>query len=418
MSRHFILGTLCLLGFTSAATPQVDVASAARVPLTVRGATEEALARNPELLALRQEFEAARAAPAQERYLMPPMFEAQIWGWPVTTLNPARTDMYMLMAEQEVPGRGKRAARVLVAERETEMSRQQIAVRANDILNDVKQAFVDLALARDAAALYARQSMLLQDIAEAATLRYASGEGAQHHTITSLVELARLEKERIGADEHAQVAEARLNTLLGRSVAQPIEVLDSVTATISPADAEHVALTRHPELAMAAAAIAKEEAELERLRGERRPDFVVGGGYMLTPGEAGAWTARAGLTWPNAPWSRGKLTTAIDVQSKRVDAARARHELVATQIRHIVREAVVRLAAAERQARLLESTILPQVEHAFELARLVYAGGEGAFTDIVDARRMLLSVQLEHVEARANAARARADLETAAGGGV
>jgi outer membrane protein TolC len=346
------------------------------------------------------------------------MLEAQIWAWPVTTLNPARTDMYMLMAEQELPGRGKRAARTLVAERDAEMSRQQIAVRANDILNDVKQAFVDLALGRDAAALYARQSTLLEDIAEAATLRYASGEGAQHHTITSLVELARLEKERIGADEHAQVAEARLNTLLGRSVAQPIEVLDSVTATISPADAEHVALTRHPELAMAAAAIAKEEAELDRLRGERRPDFVVGGGYMLTPGEAGAWTARAGLTWPNAPWSRGRLITAIDVQSKRVDAARARHEVVATQIRHLVREAVVRLAAAERQVRLLESTILPQVEHAFELARLAYAGGEGAFTDIVDARRMLLSVQLEHVEARANAARARADLETAAGGGV
>jgi outer membrane protein TolC len=260
--------------------------------------------------------------------------------------------------------------------------------------------------------------MLLQDIAEAATLRYASGEGAQHHTITSLVELARLEKERIGTDERAQAAEARLNTLLARPAAQPVEAVDVVATPASPAEAEQLALTRHPELAMAAAAVAKEQAELDRLRGERRPDFVVGGGYMLMPGEAGAWTARAGLTWPNAPWARGRLTTAIDVQSKRVEAAKARREVVAAQIRHLVREAVVRLAASERQVRLLESTVLPQVEHAFELARLAYAGGEGTFTEIVEARRMLLSVQLEHAEARANAARARADLETAAGGDV
>jgi hypothetical protein len=39
------------------------------------------------------------------------MFETQIWGWPITTLNPIRTDMYMFMAEQELPGKGKRAAR-------------------------------------------------------------------------------------------------------------------------------------------------------------------------------------------------------------------------------------------------------------------------------------------------------------------
>ena len=36
---------------------------------------------------------------------------------------------------------------------------------------------------------------------------------------------------------------------------------------------------------------------------ERRPDWMVQGGYMLTPGEAGAWTARVGMTWPTAPWA-------------------------------------------------------------------------------------------------------------------
>lgn len=409
MSRHSICGVLFALALTATAT------YAQAPPLTLRAAIDEATARNPELVALRQEYEAARAAPAQERFLAPPMLEAQIWGWPVTTLNPARTEMYMLMAEQELPGKGKRAARTLVAEREAEMSRQQIAVRANQILNDVRNAYIDLAFTRETFALYSRQAALLDQLAETATLRYAAGEGAQHHTVIALVEVASVQKERIAAEERAQAAEARLNTLLARPVSQPIEVLEPIAATLSPEEAEQRALARHPEVAMVEAAVAREQAELERLRGERRPDFVVGGGYMLMPGDAGAWTARAGITWPNAPWSRGRLTTAIDVQAKRLEAAKARRDVVASQLRQAVRKAAIRLNAAERQVRLINSTVLPQIEHAFELTRLSYAAGEGPFTEILDTRRMLFSMELEYLEAQANVARARADLETVAG---
>jgi outer membrane protein TolC len=411
MSRHSIFGVLFVLTLTAAAGAQVSPGPR----LTLLAATEEAFARNPELVALRREYEVARAAPSLERYLAPPMLEAQIWGWPVTTLNPARTDMYMLMAEQELPGKGKRAARSLVARREADMSQQQIAVRANQILSDLRQTYIDLAFTRETFDLYARQANLLQDVAETATLRYAAGEGAQHHTVVALVEVAAVEKERIAAEERAQAAEARLNTLIGRPPSQPVEPLDPIVSTLSAQEAEERALAGHPEVGMVEAAVAKEEAELARLRGERRPDFVVGGGYMLMPGDAGAWTARAGITWPNAPWSRGGLTTAIDVQVKRVEAAKARREVVAAQLRQAIRQAVVRLTAAERQVRLIESTVLPQIDHAFELTRLAYAAGEGSFTDMLDTRRTLLSTQLEYLEARANVARARADLETAAG---
>jgi cobalt-zinc-cadmium efflux system outer membrane protein len=416
MSPQIYFGTVLILTLTATnAIAQIDLASPQQPVLTLRAAVDEALGRNPELLALRQEYEAVHAVPETERHLMPPMAEVQIWGWPMTTFNPARTDMYMFMGEQELPGRGKRAARVVVAEREADMSRQQIAVRANQIVSDVKQAYIDLLFTRETFETYARQIELLQDLAETATSRYAAGEGPQHHTVATIVELAQLESVRIAADERAQTAEARLNGLLGRPVSQLVEPLDAVVAAVAPADAEQLALARHPEVAMVAAAIAKEEAELSRLRGERRPDYVVGGGYMLQPGEAGAWTARAGMTWPNAPWSRRRLSAEIDVQTKRVEAAKARRAVVATQLRQAVREAVVRLSAAERQVRLIESTVLPQIEHAFELSRLAYATGEGAFTEVLDARRLLLSTQVEYVHARANLARARAALDTAAG---
>jgi outer membrane protein TolC len=98
-----------------------------------------------------------------------------------------------------------------------------------------------------------------------------------------------------------------------------------------------------------------------------------------------------------------------------VEAAKAAREVVVARIRHDIRQTGIRIAAAVRQARLIESTVLPQVEHAFELARVAYASGEGPFMDAVESRRLLVTTELELIEARANTRRAQAELESAAG---
>jgi outer membrane protein TolC len=224
-----------------------------------------------------------------------------------------------------------------------------------------------------------------------------------------------LEKDRIDADERIETAAARLARLLGREPGSPVETLAPFTGSVTAEEAEQRALARHPDLAAADAVIAREEAELSRLRRERRPDYVVGGGYMLMPGGAGAWTARGGLTWPNAPWTRGRVPAQVEAQAKRIEAAKAARDVVVARIRHDVRQTGIRIAAAERQARLLESTILPQVEHAFDLARVAYAGGQGPFMDALESRRLLVTTELELIEARANVRRAQAGLESAAG---
>lgn len=384
-------------------------------PLTLNEALDEALSRNPDLVALRREYDAARAVPAQERYLGAPSFEAQIWAWPVTTLNPIRTDMYMLTAEQELPGRGKRASRALVAEREADVARWGITVRANDILDEVRQAYAALALARQTLLIYQRQVPVLRDLAEAATVRYASGRGEQHDTVTSMIELTRLQADAITWRTQARAEEARLNTLLGRAVDRVVEPLMPMMATALPFDATKAALERHPAMARAAAEMAREDAELARLRGERRPDFVVGGGYMLMPGDAGAWTARAGMTWPNAPWSRGGLNSAIDAQARRIEAAAARREAIASAIRRGVHEAQVRIDAARQRADLISTTLRPHVEHAFEVSRAAYAAGRAGFADLIEGQRVVLAVEVEYVAAQAEMAVALAALDRAMG---
>ena len=408
---------IVLIGALAIGAPAISGAEQPASPaLTLTGAIREALVANPELVALRRDYDAARAAVPASRFLDPPMFETQIWGWPVTTVNPAMVDMYMFMAEQQLPGMGKRAARELVADREAEMSRRQIAVRANDILNDVKQTYVELLLARATVALYEQQTPVLRDIADAATLRFASGHAGQHDTVKSVVELARLQADAIEWRERARRAETRLTTLLGRGPESALPTLASADAEIPDmSTAESAAAQRHPEVQMALATTAREAAELARLRGERKPDFVVGGGYMLQPGGAGAWTARGGISWPNAPWSRGKLTTEIAVQEKRLDAARAHQDATVALVRQSAREAIVRFEAARQRVELLEAAVMPHVEHDFDVARASYAAGRAEFADLLESERALLTTRMDVIAARAGVQRAIADVELAVG---
>jgi cobalt-zinc-cadmium efflux system outer membrane protein len=387
-------------------------------PLTIEAALAEAAQGNPELAALGREHEAARLRGDTERFLAPPVFETQIWQWPVRSINPADAGMFMFMGEQELPGRGKRALRQAVRARDAEVVALQIAARRQEILADVRMAFVDLAQAREVLDILAAQERLLREMADAATLRYAASRTGPQDTLKAVLEIARLQEEVVTTGEQGRLAEARLNGLMGRQADAPVGALAPLAGfNVLPAaaDVQRLALERQPELARARVEAERERAELARIRSERSPDFVIGGGYMLMPGEAGAWTARAGLTWPNAPWARGRVAAQVAEQEKRVEAASARLDAAESRVRVAVQEALVRLAAARDRADLLQTSVLPQIEQSLDVARVAYQADRGGLLDLVDTHRALLASRIDYVRARSDAERAATDLERAIG---
>jgi outer membrane protein, heavy metal efflux system len=410
--RHVVFCAAFVCGVVSIAAAQ------APATLSLRDALLEARRANPELIALQRQAESVRAAVPAARFLDPPMVETQIWAWPVTTLNPANTEMYMFTGEQTLPGKGKRASRERVAAADAQLSEAQIAARANSIYAEVKQVFAELFLARATADLFAQQTPLLKATTDIASIRYTAGQSGQYDTVKSLVELSRLGVDAIEWRQRARVAETELNVLMGRAPDASIPPLTSAGSAIpDAADAERIALSANPDLAMATRTIEREESELARLRGERRPDYIVGGGYMLQPGTGGSWTARAGITWPNAPWSRGRIDTEVAAQEKRVEAARGRRNALEISIRRSVREAAVRLDAARERVRLLETTVLPHIAQAVDVATAAYQSNRGEYIDLLDSQRLLLTTRMDVIAARADVQRATAELESAIGVG-
>ena len=387
-------------------------------PLSLSAAIDEAMVRNPTLIALRKQYEAVRQRPAQERFLMPPTLEAQIWQWPVTTVNPLNTNMYMFTIQQELPGRGKRDLRAAVAEKDVELASAEIAVRARDVLKDVTRAYAGLVVARRAIDIHLESVELLRQLADASTIKYAAGRSPQQDVLKAVTEMSKLHEDLVMHEETAATAAALLNSLLDRDPDAPIGALDQPRETVSlPASSElqRLAIERHPALHAAQLGAERAKASLGVIDRDYKPDFFVGGGYMLMPREAGAWTASVGMTWPNAPWSRGALDAKKAEATAQMDAAGAKVHEVERQIRLSVHEAYVRAVAAGQRASLLRTTVVPQSEHTLEVARVGYQTDRVDFLSLVDNQRALLDAQLNYFRALSDRELALADLSRAVG---
>jgi outer membrane protein TolC len=157
------------------------------------------------------------------------------------------------------------------------------------------------------------------------------------------------------------------------------------------------------------------DAALTAAQTEYRPDFFVGGGYMLMPRDRDSWTASVGITWPGAPWSRGRLDARVAEARAETDAATARQRAVESAVRFAVQEAYVRVQSAARRAALLRTSIVPQSAQTLEVSRVAYQTDRVDFLALIDNQRVLLDAQLAYYRAVSDLEQAIADLERAVG---
>jgi outer membrane protein, heavy metal efflux system len=387
-------------------------------PVTLTDLLREAAATNPELVALRRQIDVFRQRPAQERGLAPPVAEAQIWQWPINTLNPANTNMYMFMVGQDFPGRGKRDLRAAVAEKDIALAESDVTIRARQIVNDIKQAYASLFIARKAIDVHLASVELLRQIADVSQAKYAVGRISQQDVLKPVVELSKLHNDIIMFDEQANLATARINVLLDRAPETPIGPLVEPREEMllpATADLQRMAIERQPELQKAHLEVERAEAELASAKREYAPDFSVQGGYMLLPNQTDGILARVGVTWPKAPWSHSKVDARVAEQVALVDAAKARARAMENTVRLAVQEAYVRAKAAQERAALLRTTILPQSDQMLQVSRVAYQADRVEFQALIDNERTLLDAQLDYFRSLSDFSQALADLERAVG---
>ncbi|HEY6363101.1 MAG TPA: hypothetical protein VIX63_18480 [Vicinamibacterales bacterium] len=144
---------------------------------------------------------------------------------------------------------------LLALRREAPADRLAALLRASAVLAAVRQAHADLAIARDSAVLYEGQAPMMKEMAEAATFRSSGGsEMGRHDPSAMVMDIARLALGRSTAREQVKVAEVRLNAMLGRRLDAPVGPLATADAAAAPTGAVESALARDPRLSGASGA--------------------------------------------------------------------------------------------------------------------------------------------------------------------
>jgi hypothetical protein len=266
----------------------------------------EALAQNPDVRALQEVLEAARARPEQAKALPDPMVSVLYVndGWSPSL---GERDMTTLgvMGSQALPWPGKRGLRESIAAQDAafpaeRLERQRLAVAAG-----VRRAFWGLVLAQESLGLLGEQEGVWKEAEAVARARYAVGQGAQQDVLRAQVEITRFEPLRAEQEAGIAAREAELSRLVGREVKRDAVAGVRLALRTEPRDLAALqaqAEATLPELRAGAAGLEREQLAIDLAPATPSPTAVQGG-YM----NAAASIHVAGGRRGDQPVYRGRL---------------------------------------------------------------------------------------------------------------
>ncbi|WP_157265705.1 efflux transporter outer membrane subunit [Azohydromonas aeria] len=296
------------------------------------------------------------------------------------------------------------------------------------VVAEVVRAYLALRLARAEQALLDEALRTQERTVEIVRVRRQAGLASALDLNRSLAEAAAT-RARLGRLLLAQESARQALALLAGEAAQEPDPAGAAGAAGVPrwdGDAQSsVPLARlrcRPDLAAAEANLARASAEIGVAEAQLRPQLSLPGTLSASAAGLGSGAARAVV----AGLSVTLRVPLFDAGGRRalVDAARARAQEALLAYRQTVLaalgEAETALAALEG-ARLAEAASAQAVqasEQAFVQARVLYREGLTTLLDVLDAQRSLIANREALAGARADAARAVADLHAALGAGT
>lgn len=379
--------------------------------LTLDEAVDRALRGNLDLAAVRRETEAAAALRAQAGRLANPSISYDV----EEARGGQRASGTALSVPIEVGG--KRAARMLAADRATRVARTEVALRSVELRAAAIQLFFEVVAAQEREQLARGSVELARRAVDVAARRVQAGRVSPVEQTRAQVAESSARVELSQAQTDLDNARKRLAALFGEATAR-FGPVDGGLERLPQAPSEAGVASRiadAPEVARARAEVDRRDAVAALARTQRIPNVVVNAGTR-TLIETGQRTASVGvaLVVPIFDLNQGNIREAV------VRAEQARQQLAATELR-LRAEALAarqRLVGARREADLVRNEILPGAAGALDAATRGFELGKFGFLDVLDAQRTLFGARGQLVRAAADAWRAAADLERMLGAAV
>ncbi|MDI3461328.1 MAG: Heavy metal RND efflux outer membrane protein, CzcC family [Nitrospira sp.] len=385
--------------------------------LNLSGLITEALARNPEIQAARQQWEAASKRVPQARSLEDPTLSVQWWNAP-ESFNLGRAENTIIGLSQKFPFPGKLALKEEVANRSAHMTEQALRAKERDLIGRVKQAYYDLFLAHKAIQIHHEQIDLLKQFLEIAIAKFRTGKGSQVDVLKAQVELSTLYQRLPVLEQQRDTAQAKVNTLVDRDPRFPLGPPQEPRDQRFDKELEELyqtAVTARPELKAGELAVQRNEGARALAQRQYYPDLHLAFQRFQNFNANDGFGAVVSVNVPFAFWTKPKYDAAVQEASAAVAAARADLHTVENLTRFQIRDLLAKVRASWEVAVLYRTTVLPQAEQGVEAARAGYRTGRTSFLDLIDADRALREFQLAYWRALVERESRVAELEQVVG---
>ena len=375
---------------------------------------DEALTKNPDVVAAQEAASAATFRPAQARSLSNPMASTVYTndGWSPSLGSQSQTTLAFMLS-QDLPFPGKRRLRGDIQSSEAGQVQQQVERVKLSVTAAVKRAYYDLILARGLLDLIREQEEIWKQIEGVARARYAVGQASQQDILRAQIEVTRIGQLREEQSAELEIRVAELNRLLDRPPTRPLETQAGLTLHPVEGTQEEI-LDRlsgiSPEVKSAALGVETGNLDVALARKEFRPDFVVQGAYMNRDGLDPMWQAGVGLS---LPLYRKKLSSRLAEAGARLRASERLVDSARLQLRFRTQERLAQLKATERIAGLYSGGIVPQDRLSFDSAVANYQTGKVPFIAVLEALTTLYNDRATHLGLLANHKKITASLEEA-----
>ena len=410
------VASVLVMCFSSGLLWAQDTDSVPRNRLVLPDLIHEVLARNPELVAARKQWEGATNRITQARSLEDPVLSLQFWNSP-QSFNVTRSDNTILGLSQSFPFPGKLALKGDVASRSAEMTEQSVRAKERELVARLKRDYYDLFVAQKAVQLHHEQVDLLRQFVAIANAKFRGGMGSQADVLKAQVELSLLLQHLPVLEQRRKSAEAMLNTLLDRDPALPLGMAQepALIPLEESVDKLHRLALERPELKAAELDVQRNEQSHALAERQYYPDFNVAvqrfQNYQANDG-FGAYVA---MSIPFAFWTKPKYDAGVQEAAAAVAVARAQQQTMENMTRFQINDLLAKLRATDQVATLYRTTILPQAEQGLEAARVEYRTGKAGLLDLIDAQRAWRKFKLEYLTALADRQYQLAELEQVVG---
>lgn len=387
-------------------------------PLQLDHFVRDVVQQNPSLPAVSSRIEAAEFTVSRVQVFEFPTLRVTSMDNPIGRRDSEFFPQVQVELSQKFPWPGKLRTRGEIAQQGLEFLQSEKITTYRELVLQSKKMYFQLLFNVIASEITKNNRSIVLRLIDGALVLYKTGRGGQEDILKLELELQELEEELLALESEYWGVKASMNALLNRPPREPIDDPEAkffARVNFDESRLETIALSKRSELHGIEATIDEHRAMARLSRLGYFPDFTFSAMYQRHTKIPNDRALGISLVIDLPLWAGAREGREIKEAEGKAQAQEYVLENMKAQIRGRIHELLANIRVAEERIVLYAQGLIPKTIQTLAAGEAQYRVGKGSFVALLDTRRQLQNVEMEHARMQIMREIFLAELERAVG---